>query len=186
MKKVTVITLCVILIISTYYWFNKTEEIIPFEHPLFITKNDLKTIDLSNFKYINNHSTLNFYRTMYPDDHGDDIFDATIYLYPSREKRIPSSIEIYIYQRNTEKKTKKQFNEFENSYSNDTTTEVTKNYKNIGQENILVTKKNNGATLIFRDENFVVRIEVYVDDSVEEATEKAEKLGEYYLSKIEK
>lgn len=184
MKKTIIIGIG-ILFLGTFLFFlfkKNVEVIIPFNHPLFLTENDLKSLQLDRYHFIENKDELAFWQDK------SYVFASTTTIFPQKDSSSPSnSILIDIFGHIDASSAKQMYTTRKNV--NSKFGPFVENYQNLGENNFLYTDYDQDEHLAYLNilnKNYLIVIQVISVDNLEEAKKQASLFGNLLLERIKK
>ncbi len=178
MKKVIIITVTCLSIASVLIvLFSKSIKVTkPFDHPLFITKEDLSTTEYKQYKFIENLE--------------NKIGDTKIYysiILPKEDPSAPSdAVMIEITQFKTPETAKQTYLNNQELGSRKTQLEYTDNYKDLGTQNRLEIFEDSKIAILYTlEESHIIQTQSNSIESIEKAKTQAVKFTKLMLEKID-
>ncbi|MBI2638421.1 hypothetical protein HYW83_02420 [Candidatus Peregrinibacteria bacterium] len=187
MKKILMV-LGFLLVLGTACSSQNIEVVSPFNHPLFITKDDLSSFKLAEYHFVSNEEI---------SRKEGELFASTTRIYPSKDLlnknfQDPASyIHLDATEFSSEDSAKARFQNFYKKVAKLGPTDqiYTENYNNLGEENILTTisltlSSEYSASLTSRYKNYIININAVSLKSLNNAEEQAAAITELILERI--
>jgi len=185
MKKVLIIFTILLTIAGCSA--NNAEIATPFEHTLFITKEDLTSTNLSKFHYVENQDTSNHWKQN--ERHKNDTFNGTINIYPNKNiEPLSDYILIDVFARENNSVAQEDL-EVRIMVNSTISPNLQKNYQNLGDENFYYTIQDDNENLAYiamRKEKYIITIQAVSLQSSDTAEREIKELAQLYLEKISK
>jgi hypothetical protein len=179
-KLVTLVSLFILAAVYLTFFRGGSEEIIPFDHPLFITKDSLISLGLTDYEFIEN---------LYEDNNG--LFSSYTTVLPSKDLEPPANVIFIQVQESTtngeqtplysarRETLDRVYEGFDSSLVDD--------YRNLGDENFFDSsedKDEHMATIDIIYENYHIWVEVISLKDLKDAENRLYIVADYLIRMI--